>query len=275
MAKYDKLLAKMVMPFGYQEMKALEPRVTATEAAAAALGSQLNGIVISLPEAPAWEELDRIKQVLAFSLIPGHRNVGGIDAGLWAEGLATDWPPDWILGDWLHEDTLSFFPWTPNPAWVPFPAPGVATTGTLPVTALPSTPISGQLVRLTTADDAANAAPGIYSHDGTGWSCVSYAAAYALGNLGATPSLSLIPGAAYTATVNVVITTFTVAFTRPGLASITLTNAGTLVIAQPSMAGRTRKLLAQPVWDGAAMTLSKALLEDDGVYLVTSVGGLA
>ena len=54
MAKYDKLLAKMVTPFGYREMKALEPRVTATEATAAALGSQLNGIVVSLPEAPAW-----------------------------------------------------------------------------------------------------------------------------------------------------------------------------------------------------------------------------
>ena len=134
MAKYDKLLAKMVTPFGYQEMKALEPRVTATEATAAALGSQLNGVVASIPEAPAWEELGRIKQVLAFSLIPGHRNVGGIDAGLWVEGLAADWPPDWIFGDWLHDDTLSFSPWTPNPAWVPFPAQGVATTGTLAVT---------------------------------------------------------------------------------------------------------------------------------------------
>ena len=62
---------------------------------------------------------------------------------------------------------------------------------------------------------------------------------------------------------------------RPGLCSITLTNASTLAIAQPSMAGRTSKLLAEGAWDGAATVLSKALLEDDGVYLVVSAGGLA
>ena len=112
-------------------------------------------------------------------------------------------------------------------------------------------------------------------HDGVGWSCVSYESAYDLGNLGATPSLTLIPGAAYTATVDAEITSFTVAFTRPGLCSITLTNAGTLAIAQPSMAGRTSKLLADGAWDGAATALSKALLEDDGTYIIVSAGGLA
>ena len=142
------------------------------------------------------------------------------------------------------------------------------------VTSLPSTPISGQLVRLTAADDTAKAAPGVYMHDGVGWSCVSYESAYALGNLGATPSLTLIPGAAYTATVNAEVTTFTVAFTRPGLASITLTNADTLAVAQPSMAGRTSKLLAEMAWDGVATALSKALIEDDGTYLIASAGGL-
>lgn len=143
------------------------------------------------------------------------------------------------------------------------------------VTSLTSTPIAGQLVRLTTADDTAKAAPGVYMHDGTGWTCVSYSAPYALGNLGATPSLTLIPGASYTATVNAEITSFTVAFTRPGLCSITLTNASTLAVAQPAMAGRTSKLLADGAWDGAATALSKALVEDDGTYLVVSAGGLA
>lgn len=143
------------------------------------------------------------------------------------------------------------------------------------VTSLPSTPIAGQLVRLTTADDTAKAAPGIYMHDGTGWSCISFEAAYALGNLGATPSLSLIPGSSYTATVDAEITTFTVAMTRPGLCSITLTNASELAIAQPAMAGRTSKLLAAWAWDGAATALSKALIEDDGTYLIASAGGLA
>jgi len=61
---------------------------------------------------------------------------------------------------------------------------------------------------------------------------------------------------------------------RPGLASITLTNASEYAIAQPSMAGRTSKLLAESAWDGAATPLSKALLEDDGMYLVVSAGGL-
>jgi hypothetical protein len=143
------------------------------------------------------------------------------------------------------------------------------------VTSLPSTPIAGQLVRLTTADDTAKAAPGVYMHDGVGWTCISYESAYALGNLGATPSLTLIPGASYTATVNAEITTFTVAFTRPGLCSITLTNATEYAIAQPAMAGRTSKLLADGAWDGVATALSKALLEDDGVYLIVSAGGLA
>ena len=143
------------------------------------------------------------------------------------------------------------------------------------VTALPATPIAGQMIRLTSADDAAKAAPGVYMHDGVGWTCISYSAAYDLGNLGATPSLTLIPGAAYTATVDAEITTFTVAFTRPGLASITLTNASEHAIAQPEMDGRTSKLLAEGAWDGAATALSKALLEDDGVYLVVSAGGLA
>ncbi len=143
------------------------------------------------------------------------------------------------------------------------------------VATLPTVPTTGQLVRLTTADDTAKASPGVYMHDGVGWTCISYAAPYALGNLGATPSLSLIPGAAYTATVNAEITSFTVAFTRPGLASITLTNAGTLAVAQPAMAGRTSKLLAEGAWDGAATALSKALIEDDGTYIIVSAGGLA
>jgi len=143
------------------------------------------------------------------------------------------------------------------------------------VTSLPSTPIAGQLVRLTTADDAAKAAPGIYTHDGDGWVCLNCNAPYDLGNLGATPILTLIPGASYTATVDAEVTIFTVAFTRPGLASIALTNASTRAIAQPAMDGRTSKLLAEGAWDGAATALSKALLEDDGVYLVVSAGGLA
>ena len=143
------------------------------------------------------------------------------------------------------------------------------------VTALPETPIAGQMIRLTTADDDAKAAPGIYSHDGTGWTCISYESAYDLGNLGATPSLTLIPGASYTATVNAEVTSFTATFTRPGLASITLTNATEYAIAQPAMDGRTSKLLADGAWDGAATALSKALLEDDGVYMVVSAGGLA
>ena len=139
---------------------------------------------------------------------------------------------------------------------------------------LPASPVTGQLVRLTTADDTAKAAPGVYLHDGIGWTCISYSASYALGDLGATPSLNLIPGAAYTATVDAEITTFTVEFMRPGLCSITLTNAGELAVAQPSMAGRTSKLLTDGAWDAAATALSKALIEDDGTYLIASAGGL-
>ena len=111
-------------------------------------------------------------------------------------------------------------------------------------------------------------------HDGVGWTCISYSAAYALGNLGATPSLTLIPGASYTATVNAEITSLTVAFSRPGLCSITLTNASEYSVAQPTMSGRTSKLLAAGAWDGVATGLSKALIEDDGTYLTVSAGGL-
>ena len=65
------------------------------------------------------------------------------------------------------------------------------------------------------------------------------------------------------------------AFTRPGLCSITLTNATEYAVAQPVMDGRTSKLLAEAAWDGAATALSKALLEDDGTYIIVSAGGLA
>ena len=135
-------------------------------------------------------------------------------------------------------------------------------------------PEDGQIIKLITEDDELFAPAGLYFYDGDGWVCLNCKAPYAFGNLGATPSLSLIPGASYTATVDAEITSFTVAFTRPGLCSITLTNATEYAVAQPVMDGRTSKLLAEAAWDGAATALSKALLEDDGVYLVVSAGGL-
>lgn len=140
---------------------------------------------------------------------------------------------------------------------------------------LPSEFVDGKIIRLTTPDTVNKAPAGLYFYDSIGWVCLNCDAPYHLGNLGATPNITLIPGACYTANVDVEVTSFTVEFMRPGLCSITLTNAGELAVAQPSMAGRTSKLLAEGAWDGAATALSKTLIEDDGTYIIVSAGGLA
>jgi len=135
--------------------------------------------------------------------------------------------------------------------------------------------VTGQIVRLTAADGTALAPPGLYVHDGTGWLCLAYTAAYALGNLGATPSHTLIAGAEYTATVDQEITSWTLTMSRVGHVGLTLTNAGTAAVAQPTMAGRTQKLLETGAWDGAATALSLAVVEDDGTYLIAASSEMA
>lgn len=135
--------------------------------------------------------------------------------------------------------------------------------------------VTGQIVRLTAADGTALAPPGLYVHDGTGWLCLAYTAAYALGNLGATPAHTLIAGASYTATVDQEVTGWTLTLSRPGAVGLTLANAGTAAVAQPAMGGRTAKLLVSGAWDGAATALSLAVVEDDGTYLIAASSEMA
>lgn len=133
------------------------------------------------------------------------------------------------------------------------------------VSALPAEPDASTLYRLTAADDTAKAAPGLYRHDGAGWTCLDYSAPYDLGSLGATPSLALIPGLRYTAVHDQAITSCTVAMSRPGMAEITA--AGEYAWATPTMTSRTAKLLGTGAWTAAAAALKVVTFEDDGTYL--------
>jgi len=126
---------------------------------------------------------------------------------------------------------------------------------------------------LTAADNTAKCGPGLYWHNGTGWMCLACCAAYALGNLGATPALSVIPGCIYTATQDQIITASTVTFSMPGVVSIT--KSGAFAFAQPTMAGRTSKQLKTGAWTDAATALCLVVVSDDGTYLVSSATALA
>jgi hypothetical protein len=130
--------------------------------------------------------------------------------------------------------------------------------------------VTGLLVYLNDADNTAKAPPGIYIHDGTGWLCFVCLAAYALGNLGATPALSLIAGAAYTMVVDQEISAATIAMSRPGIPAIfRASNAGGVAIAVPTMTARTTKTVG---FDAITGALSTGTIWDDGTYLWVTCG---
>lgn len=130
--------------------------------------------------------------------------------------------------------------------------------------------VTGQIFRLTANDATAKAPPGLYKHDGTGWACIDCTSPYALGNLGAAPTLAAIPGVRYTATQDQNITTApAITFSRPGIICITKTGAFT-VIGKPTMAGRTSKELMTDAWTPSAGALSVWVIQDDGTYLISS-----
>lgn len=153
----------------------------------------------------------------------------------------------------------------------PHTAAGVGAYPGATVSALPAEPVTGTLYRLTAADATANAAPGLYRYNGSGWVCESYDAPYDLGTLGATPSLTLIPGLAYIATQGEAVTACTVTM-QPGVA--TIRKAGEYAFAAPTMAGRTTKLLADGAWDSASAALALLTVESDGTYLVVAASEL-
>lgn len=134
------------------------------------------------------------------------------------------------------------------------------------VTALPSSPATGYVCWLSTADSTAKAPPGVYLYDGTGWLCLQCNAVYDLGSTGATPSHTLIAGARYKATQSAAVTTWTVSISRPGIVYLTL--AGAYSLQSPTMTSRTAKALGDAAWDDAAVALKKVALEDDGTYLI-------
>ena len=138
------------------------------------------------------------------------------------------------------------------------------------VTALPVSPSTEYVYLLTAMDAVALAAPGFYAYDGSGWLCFGYSSPYDLGNLTGNLSQTLIPGLAYEGTVTGNITAWAVTMSRSGLAGVTLTNATGYTVAQPTMTGRTSKLMPIAIgWDDAAAALVKITLEDDGTNLVS------
>jgi len=106
------------------------------------------------------------------------------------------------------------------------------------VDALPISPTAGTLYYLTEDDDVAKASEGLYAHDGIGWTCIAYFAAYDLGNLTeAVGTLTLIPGLKYTAVKTGTITSMAIVPTRPGIVNIHTTGAQTVAI--PTVTGFT------------------------------------
>lgn len=132
--------------------------------------------------------------------------------------------------------------------------------------------VTGRLYRLTATDGMAPV--GIYSHDGTGWTCVECTAALAIGNLGATPALSLISGAWYTFVIDQTVTSATIVMSRPGLpAAFSATNAGgdNFLVADITATGRTLKSVG---WDTAIVATEgcTGTIVDDGTNLIITAG---
>lgn len=146
-----------------------------------------------------------------------------------------------------------------------------ASIGALGVISAATLPTSGRLAAveyvLTAADDTAKAGKGRYRWDGSAWHCIAIEAYYVLGNLTATPSLSLIPGAGYIWTVSHAVTAATIAMTAVGEpCTITSLNAGGLAFlaANITATGRTLKTYG---WDNIAEAVTAVTIEDDGTYL--------
>jgi len=141
------------------------------------------------------------------------------------------------------------------------------------VGSLPGSPTTGQIYRLTSSDSTNKAPPGLYYYTGSAWVCLSYDSVYDLGNLGATPSLSLVVGAAYEATQDEAITSLTVSLSGPG--TVTITKSGEYTCADPSMASRTLKERTSDGWTDAGAALAEWCFTDDGTYLIASAVTLA
>jgi hypothetical protein len=132
-------------------------------------------------------------------------------------------------------------------------------------TSLPGSPTTGQWFRLTAADTTAKAPPGLYYYSGSGWHCRSFTAVYDLGNLGATPSHTYIPGVRYKATQDQAITSWTVAMADPGEVSLTI--SGAYSFQSPTMSSRTAKALGSAAWDDSATAIKLVTVYNDGTYL--------
>lgn len=97
-----------------------------------------------------------------------------------------------------------------------------------------------------------------------------------LGNLTGSVALDdLIPGVQYKATTTGNVTALSVSTYGTGVVNITLSNGSGYTVAQPTMTGRTAKLLYSGAWDDAAGALVNVNLHDDGTYLIASATLLA
>jgi hypothetical protein len=165
---------------------------------------------------------------------------------------------------WLYDDNTDVYVCHASVNLIASPLPAGLVRYSA-VIALPSSPSAGEMYYLTTADDTAKAPPGVYVY-GTGWSCLSYNAVYALGNLGATPSLTLIPGVKYTAVKNATITSLTIALTATGTVSVR--HSGAQTVSAVTATGRTLKGRGASYWTDAGVALGEWQFTDDGTYLV-------
>jgi hypothetical protein len=140
-------------------------------------------------------------------------------------------------------------------------ASDVAAAAYSAVSALPGSPVAGTLYRLTAADNTALAAPGWYSHDGTGWVCHGYYAPYALGNWQGTTVKALIPGLDYSATVSGNLTAgWGITMARAGTVRVRATNAASSV----ALPAGTTKMRGTGAMADLAAALAEWLVTNDG-----------
>lgn len=94
------------------------------------------------------------------------------------------------------------------------------------VTSLPESPINHITYYLSQDDDTVKVPKGYYRYDGSVWRCSDCLDVYNLGDLGATPSLSLTPGVIYQWNISAEITGATIALTGEGIIGFISTNSG-------------------------------------------------
>ena len=141
-------------------------------------------------------------------------------------------------------------------------------------TTLPTTGNSNYRLCVLTAQDAtAKAGQGLYWYDGTGWLCIICTTPYAWGNMGATPTMALIPGCDYVFVMDQIVTSWTLTLTRCGV--VNWTKTGAFACVDPTCTGRTFGQRSGTGFDKITSAKIEGSFRDDGTNMVCSTVEIA